>query len=178
MRRSRVMIIGAVDAGKSTLTHALLKRTEKASKTQALTFKDWIVDTPGEYTENPMFYKTIMVTMMEVTHVLFLQDATNPKTIFPPGFSSGIPKLCIGVVSKIDAPQANVERALRQLKSALVKGPIIQTSAKEGVGIAELEELIQCRSYEAMQQYVQNSAYPGLLFHPEPPLQNIKKDLK
>ncbi|MDQ0338734.1 ethanolamine utilization protein EutP [Caldalkalibacillus uzonensis] len=165
MPRKRAMMIGAVGSGKSTLTNALLERQEDAVKTQALHYQDWIVDTPGEYTENPMFYKTIMVTMLEVTHVLFLQDATNPKTIFPPGFSSGISKLAIGVVTKIDAPNANIERAVNQLKQALIRGPIILTSVKTNVGIDQLRDLIRCETYADMKAYVQSSEYEGLYFH-------------
>lgn len=81
-RKNRAMLIGSIGAGKSTLTNALLGREVEAVKTQALVYYDWIVDTPGEYTENPLFYKNIMATSLEVTHVLFLQDATRKKQFF------------------------------------------------------------------------------------------------
>src|SRR5690606_25624189 len=108
-RKNRAMLIGSIGAGKSTLTNALLGREVKAVKTQALVYYDWIVDTPGEYTENPLYYKNIMATSLEVTHVLFLQDATRNKTIFPPGFSTGMNKLPIGVVTKSDSEKADID---------------------------------------------------------------------
>lgn len=79
------MLIGAIGVGKSTLTNALLGKAVPAVKTQTLIYYDWIVDTPGEYTENPFFYKNIMATALEVTHVLYLLDATSGKMIFPLG---------------------------------------------------------------------------------------------
>ena len=79
-----------------------LVKSFQAVKTQTLVYYDWIVDTPGEYTENPFFYKNIMATALEVTHVFYLQDATNGKMIFPPGFSMGFSKLPIGVITKSD----------------------------------------------------------------------------
>lgn len=119
-RKNRAMFIGAIGAGKSTLINALLGRQVEALKTQSLTYYDWIVDTPGEYTENPMYYKSIMATALEVTHVIYLQDATNAKSIFPPGFATGIPKLPIGVVTKADAQDADVDRAIHQLAQVIL----------------------------------------------------------
>ena len=52
-KKNRAMLIGSVGAGKSTLTNALLGREVPAVKTQSLIYYDWIVDTPGEYSENP-----------------------------------------------------------------------------------------------------------------------------
>ncbi|HBJ02601.1 MAG TPA: ethanolamine utilization protein EutP, partial [Lysinibacillus sp.] len=71
--KNRVMIIGGVQAGKSTLMNTLLGKESSANKTQALVYEDWIVDTPGEYIENPMYYRNIMATSLEVTHVIYLQ---------------------------------------------------------------------------------------------------------
>ena len=47
---NRAMLIGSIGAGKSTLTNALLEDQQDAVKTQSLIYRDWIVDTPGEYT--------------------------------------------------------------------------------------------------------------------------------
>jgi ethanolamine utilization protein EutP len=163
--KHRVMLIGAIGAGKSTLTNALLGRKVAAVKTQSLTYYDWIVDTPGEYTENPMFYKSIMATVLEVTHVLFIQDATNSKTIFPPGFASGIPKIPIGVVTKVDDAGADVERAIRQIKLAMPRGPIVLSSAFHGQGIAEIREMVACRTHQEMKVRFQNISTKNVFFN-------------
>ncbi|WP_047150349.1 EutP/PduV family microcompartment system protein [Aneurinibacillus tyrosinisolvens] len=163
--RHRAMLIGAIGAGKSTLTNALLGRKVAAVKTQSLTYYDWIVDTPGEYVENPMFYKSIMATALEVTHVLFIQDATNPKTIFPPGFAGGIPKIPIGIVTKVDDAKADAQRAIRQLKLAMPQGPIVLSSALGGQGIEEIRELAACRSHEEMKMWILDSLSHNVFFN-------------
>jgi ethanolamine utilization protein EutP len=152
-KKNRAMLIGSIGAGKSTLTNALLGSKVPAVKTQALVYRDWLVDTPGEYTENPFFYKNIMATALEVTHVLYMQDATKLKTIFPPGFSTGITKLPIGVVTKCDSEKADIKEAVRQLKRVIPSGPIVMTSAFTGQGMQEIKDLVKCNTMEEMKYY-------------------------
>ncbi|MDQ0199492.1 EutP/PduV family microcompartment system protein [Neobacillus ginsengisoli] len=162
---NRAMLIGSIGAGKSTLTNALLGRNVEAVKTQSLHYYDWIVDTPGEYVENPYFYKSIMATVLEVTHVLFIQDATNRKITFPPSFSSGMPKLTIGVVTKADADHADIGHAISQLKRAIVQGPIVVTSSIKNDGIEELRELVTCSTYNEMKEFLELKKNSKLFYH-------------
>ncbi|MEL3971954.1 EutP/PduV family microcompartment system protein [Rossellomorea oryzaecorticis] len=164
MRKNRAMLIGSIGAGKSTLTNALLERNEKAVKTQSLNYSDWIVDTPGEYTENPFYYKNIMATSLEVSHVMYLQDATRKKMIFPPNFSTGINKLPIGVVTKSDSDKADVEEAVRQLKRVIPSGPIVITSSITGRGIQEIRNLVKCNSLIEMKEYVSTQTDGNIFF--------------
>ncbi|MCL6575820.1 EutP/PduV family microcompartment system protein [Kyrpidia sp.] len=138
----KVMIIGAVGSGKSTLADALLGGGAQVMKTQAIQYRDWIVDTPGEYMENPLYYRALMATALEVTDVLLIQDATRDRTVFPPGFATGLPKRAIGVVTKADHPQADTDRAKALLRLAMPFGPIVVTSAVTGEGLKELLELL------------------------------------
>lgn len=164
---NRAMIIGGIDAGKTTLTDALLDRDHKPRKvkTQSLTYDSWIVDTPGEYTENPLHYRNLMATSMEVTHVLYIQDATNNKSIFAPGFSSGINKLAIGVVTKADHEDADVDYAVELLKKAIVRGPIVIASAYTGQGLTEIVDLVQLNSMKEMEKYTVHSESQQIIFH-------------
>ncbi|ARI76312.1 EutP/PduV family microcompartment system protein [Halobacillus mangrovi] len=164
-KRNRAMMIGSIGAGKSTLTHALLGHEAKAMKTQSLNYEDWIVDTPGEYTENPMYYKNIMATSLEVTHVLFIQDATKKKMIFPPGFSTGLNKLPIGVVTKADDDQADLSRAVKQLRKVIPKGPIVITSAVDRKGLDSIKELVTCNSLQEMRDYVEEEGNEEVIFN-------------
>ncbi|MBU7317887.1 EutP/PduV family microcompartment system protein [Paenibacillus oleatilyticus] len=138
----KVMIIGAVGAGKSTLVKALMGEQEAAVKTQSLVFHDWLIDTPGEYSENPLYYRSLMATSHQAAAILLIQDATRERNYFPPGFAGGFPIPAIGAVTKIDHPKANSDRAVSLLRSSLPQGEILLTSAAGGEGIAELKELL------------------------------------
>ncbi|MYL55470.1 ethanolamine utilization protein EutP [Pontibacillus yanchengensis] len=164
MKQNRGMFIGSMEAGKSTLAQALLGYEPKALKTQSLTYKDWIVDTPGEYTENPMFYKNIMATSLEVTHVLFVQDATKKKVFFPPNFSTGLNKLPIGVVTKADHVEADISKAVNRLRTTIPKGPIVITSAVKGMGLKAIKDLVACNSMKEMEDYVESQEGDDTIF--------------
>lgn len=151
--KHRVMLMGPIGAGKTSLTNALLETKNSAIKTQALSYRDWIVDTPGEYMENPYYYKTIMATALEVTHLIFLFDATRSKITFPPGFSQGFTKLPIGVITKADHPKADIARAIRILRVALPTGPIVITSSVTGQGLEHIKGLVACATLAEMKEY-------------------------
>lgn len=161
---NKVMIIGAIGAGKSTLTKALLNQNLQAVKTQALHYEEWIVDTPGEYLENPLFYKNIIATSLEVTHLIYLQDATRQQSNFPPFFGTGMTKLPIGVVTKSDLPDANINQAVYWLKQVIGQAPIVITSSIKGIGIEHIRQLVQCDSIKEMRIYVEEKNDPLLFF--------------
>ena len=164
--KNKLMLIGAIDAGKTSLINALLGKDVKALKTQVLLYYDWIVDTPGEYTENPMFYHNIMATALEVTHIAYIQDATRTKSIFPPGFSTGFTKLPIALVTKCDHEAADLARATHLIKKTVYKGPLLYTSAIDRRGLHHLYALVQCNSLEAMRSYVEAQDDSHLIFIP------------
>ncbi|MBA2943536.1 50S ribosome-binding GTPase [Paenibacillus sp. CGMCC 1.16610] len=136
----KVMIIGAVGAGKSTLIKALFGESQPASKTQSLIYRDWVIDTPGEYSENPLYYRSLMATSHEAAAVLLVQDATRDRNYFPPGFEQGFAVPALGAVTKIDHPQADIDHAIELLRQALPEGEIFLTSAASNEGIAKLKD--------------------------------------
>ncbi|WP_307606806.1 EutP/PduV family microcompartment system protein [Paenibacillus sp. V4I9] len=136
----KVMLIGAVGAGKSTLIKALFGESEPAAKTQSLIYRDWIIDTPGEYSENPLYYRSLIATSHETAAVVLVQDAARNRSYFPPGFEQGFPVLTIGVVTKIDHPKADIDRAITLLRQSLPEGEIFLTSANSTKGIQRLKQ--------------------------------------
>ncbi|KIL39780.1 ethanolamine utilization protein EutP [Gordoniibacillus kamchatkensis] len=136
----KIMIIGAVGAGKSTLVRTLFGEPGPAAKTQSLTYREWLIDTPGEYSENPMYYRSLMATSHEAAGILLVQDATRGRSTFPPGFASGFPVPALGAVTKIDHPNADADKAVKLLRQSLPEGDIYLTSSLEGRGVAELKE--------------------------------------
>jgi ethanolamine utilization protein EutP len=138
----RVMIIGAVGSGKSSLIKALTEEGRQVMKTQSLVYHDWLIDTPGEYTENPLFYRSLMATSHQAVAVLLVHDATRDRTGFPPGFAGGFPIPSIGAVTKVDHPDAQSDRAIQLIRQALPGSDIVLTSSKSGEGIEALRILV------------------------------------
>lgn len=140
---SKIMIIGSVSAGKSTLLNAIFGNSEPARKTQSLEFRDWIIDTPGEYTENPMYYRTLMATAFEARLLLMVQDATRNRPYFPPGFSEGFPIPSIGIITKVDHPSADVKLAEQLLRQSFMQEEIWHVSALTLYNVELLKERLK-----------------------------------
>lgn len=141
----RIMIIGSVGAGKSTLMQALFREDQPARKTQSLEYRDWLIDTPGEYTENPMYYRSLMATSFEASMLMIVQDATAKHIALPHGFAGGFPIPAMGVITKADHPEANQERAESLLRVAMPEGEIWLTSSLTKHNIDPLRQrLLQC----------------------------------
>lgn len=143
----RIMLAGAVDAGKTTLMKALFSDgpvSMEKDKTQSMGYNTCAIDTPGEFTAIPWHKGALFATSLEADLVLFLQDATTGYIQFPPGFATGFPRRSVGVVTKIDAPGADVERAKEIIRSVCCSDAqnIFCVSAKTGEGIAELRTYI------------------------------------
>jgi ethanolamine utilization protein EutP len=92
--------------------------------------------------ENPFYYRALFATSLEADAVVFIQDATRNRSIFPPGFAAAFSKRTIGVVTKIDHPQADGERAKSFLKSLGLNGSIAVVSAFTGEGIEEIRKIL------------------------------------
>ncbi len=142
-REKRVMTIGAVDVGKSSLLLALKNSGMKATKTQAVNYTDTGVDIPGEYIENPQFYKHVIALAQEAACVILVQDATHKSCRFPPGFCSCIAVPVMGVITKVDRSDCDVEIARRLLKQSGLVKPIFETSAETGEGIQQLRQYLK-----------------------------------
>lgn len=143
MTRPRdIVLIGPIGAGKSTLLRALEGQDGAARKTQAISYTRLATDTPGEYLENPMYFRVLLPSAMEARWVLLVQDAAAARNHYPPGFGRGFPGRTVGVITKIDHPGADRERARRFLESLALTGPILEVSALTGEGLTELRAML------------------------------------
>lgn len=138
--RDRCLLVGAVGAGKTTLMHVLNGDTDPARKTQTAEYAGACIDTPGEYAEISGFRSRLMALAAEAGVMLVLQEATQPRSCFPPGFVRTFPSPAIGLVTKIDLPGADVGRAIALLRDAGVEGEIHPVSATLGTGMAALRQ--------------------------------------
>ena len=115
----KTMLIGRTGCGRTTLTQKLMNEEVKYKKTQSVTYKSKIIDTPGEYVENKMYYKSLLVLSADAKLIVLVQSATGGATLFPPKFSTMFPrKEVIGVITKTDLENANVERSRKFLVEA------------------------------------------------------------
>ena len=112
----KVMLLGKVGCGKTTLTQRLNKQDVVYAKTQAVSYENNIIDTPGEYIENKFYYKALTVTANDVDIIAFVQSALDEETFFPPKFSTMFTgKIIIGIITKKDLQLdcSNAESFLR-----------------------------------------------------------------
>jgi len=139
----RIMVVGAIKSGKTSMLMAINGESGKASKTQTINYKFFTIDTPGEYMENPSMYRALMSTSLEARCIMFTQDSTSSKSVFPPGFARAFNCMSIGIITKIDHPQSNIKRAVEILTKLGLKGTIFKVSAFTGEGIEELKQFIK-----------------------------------
>ena len=133
----KIILIGRVAAGKTTLTQALRGEEIHYYKTQYLNYLDTVIDTPGEYTELRQTSGALALYAYEADVVGLVLSANEPYSIFSPCLTSMVNRETIGIVTGIDKPDANVERVTRWLQLAGCK-KIFPVSSITGEGIKEL----------------------------------------
>lgn len=138
----KLMLIGRVAAGKTTLTQALRGEEIKYYKTQYVYHHDTVIDTPGEYTERRETSGALALYAYEADIVGLVLSANEPYSIFSPCLTSMVNREVIGIISGIDKPDANVERVTRWLKLAGCK-KIFPVCAITGEGLRELIEYLE-----------------------------------
>ena len=141
----KIMLIGRVGCGKTTLCQRLFQKELQYQKTQSIELVGGTaIDTPGEYVENRAFYRALVVSGVEADVILLLQDSTDSECRFAPGIQAMFQKPMVGVVTKIDQCRnpAEVERAETFLKLAGV-GSIVHISSVTGEGIEELRRHLE-----------------------------------
>ncbi len=142
MQVKKIMLVGGSGSGKTTLIQSLLGEKMEYSKTQALDFYDYILDTPGEYLENRRHYKSLLVSSAEYEIIGLVQDSTSIRSLYPPQFASMFSnKEVIGIVTKVDAEDSDIESAKEFLEYAGVE-EIIITSAFEKKGLDRIKKIL------------------------------------
>ena len=137
----KIIFIGRSEAGKTTLTQALKGEHITYQKTQYVNNYDVIIDTPGEYAETKTLGGALAVYSYEADVVGLLLSATEPYSLYPPNITTLCNREVIGIITKIDHPQANVHQAEEWLRLAGCE-KISHVSAYTGDGIPELLEFL------------------------------------
>ena len=137
----RVLLIGENGVGKTALIEALSGQRPATRRPMALEFCGPFINTPGEFLENRRFYPAIITTSADCDMVLMVQDATRISSLFPPQFATLFTRRVLGVVSRAEAPENQVERAKRFLQNAGAK-EIVCWNTETGEGLEVLKSLI------------------------------------
>lgn len=139
VEKKKIILIGRSTAGKTTLCQRINHEELRYHKTQTVQIINRnMIDTPGEYLERRGFRGALMVSSTEADVIVFVQDATENGSMFPPQFYTMFAKPCVGVVTKCDiASVKQMEDAEGFLKAAGA-GRIYRTSSVTGEGVEEL----------------------------------------
>lgn len=133
----KIILIGRSECGKTTLRQALKGNTIQYHKTQFINNYDVVIDTPGEYAENHKLGWALVLYSFECDEVALVVSATEPYSLYPPNIAPLATRPVFGVITKIDAPDANVERAHRWLELTGCKD-IFKVSSFTGDGVWEI----------------------------------------
>lgn len=138
------ILVGEVGCGKTALMKALLQHHDEVRKTQAAVYHPHnVIDTPGEFSVRPSYYGALLATVVEVDTVIYLQPANSERFSLPAGLLQVYPdKRVIGVISKADLPDANLDRARRILQENAIAEPYFVTSAMTDDGVDQLRSYL------------------------------------
>lgn len=137
-------VIGEVDAGKSALITRLVNPEGNQRKTQApIYYPGSVIDTPGEYVDNRAWNGPLLSTISTVNTIVYLQPANAQHFSAPSGLLRVYPnKKLIGVISKVDIDDANIERAEKLLETNGIQGPYFYTSIHDDNSINKLRTFL------------------------------------
>ena len=133
----RLILIGKSGSGKTTLTRRLKNLPEEYHKTQYIDYGDFIIDTPGEYSENASLASALALYSYEADVVGLVISADEWFSLFPPNITCLVNRDVVGIITKTDKTEANTNRVKGWLKESGCK-KIFEISSKTGDGIDEL----------------------------------------
>lgn len=133
----KMVLMGRSECGKTTLKQALKGKKIQYEKTQAVNYFDVIIDTPGEYAQVSDLARALALYSYEADFVALLIGATEPYSLYPPNCAAVCTRPVIGIITQIDAPDANVPQAMEWLRLTGAK-PIFPVSSWTGEGLWDL----------------------------------------
>ncbi|HQI41275.1 MAG: hypothetical protein B6D44_10925 [Ignavibacteriales bacterium UTCHB2] len=138
------ILIGGVGVGKTSLFNMLLGIEDEAMKTQALVYhNEKTVDTPGEYFDSPRLYSAIIQTMSDIDTIIYVHPANSTERKLPHGlFQIYNSKRLVGVISKTDLPDADVDAVEEILRDFGIDGEIFKVSIYSESSIDKLREFL------------------------------------
>lgn len=138
----KVILVGTVACGKTTLCQRLNGMECSYKKTQALEVINHTIDTPGEYLEQRSFLRALIVSSVEADMVLFVLDPTQERYMFSPGQASSFPLPVAGVITKRELATPKQLEQAKELLELAGAYPVFAVSSFTGEGIQELLDFL------------------------------------
>ena len=133
----KIILIGRSGAGKTTLTQALKGEEIKYHKTQYVNYFECIIETPGEYAQTHELGYALALYSYEADVVGLLLSATEPYSLYPPNITCMVNREVVGIVTQINEPKADPERAARWLRLSGCK-KIFYVDSTVGTGVPDI----------------------------------------
>ena len=137
----KLFLCGRTEAGKTTLTQALKGEKVHYHKTQYVKTWDITIDTPGEYAETKQLAHALGCFSFDSDVVGLLCSADEPYNLFDPAIIGVVNRPMIGIITKIDTPNANVPMVRRWLEEAGCER-IFTVNNLTGEGVDELRDYL------------------------------------
>ncbi len=141
MKRSiRFALVGPVEAGKSTLFHALNGECGEVRKTQAVEYDaQGCIDTPGEFFSHPRLFSALINSISECDLLVYVHPANDLECRLPPGLLEIHANRRIAVViSKIDRPDAQPDSVEEVLREHGFVGDILRVCSLQPESVAQV----------------------------------------
>lgn len=103
-----MFLMGRSEAGKTSLVQALRGETLHYAKTQYTNTDEQVIDSPGEYSETKNCGHALACFSFEADVIAILMAADEPFTLFNPACQSFFNRPLVGIITKINAPHANL----------------------------------------------------------------------
>lgn len=136
----KIILIGRSGVGKTTLKQALRNEKIEYKKTQYVDWRDYIIDTPGEYVENRNLSSALGLYAYEADVVGLLLSADDWFSVYSPNMVGLVNRDVVGIVTKTDlAPPRKAEEWL--VLAGCKK--IFRVNSLTGEGVGELAEYLK-----------------------------------
>lgn len=138
----KIILVGTVSCGKTTLCQRLNGLKQDYKKTQALEVVNQTIDTPGEYLEHRSYLRNLMVTATGTELVLFLIDPLQERYMYSPGQAAAFMLPVAGVVTKASLATPEQLAHARELLELAGADPVFTVDSVDGTGMDELVEFL------------------------------------
>lgn len=137
----KIMLVGRVGCGKTTLTQAMQGKRIYYHKTQYINHYAQVIDTPGEYAQTKTLARGLALYSYEADVIGLLLSARETQSLYPPNLTGSVNREVIGIITQIDHHEADLPQAETWLRLTGCD-KVFGVSALTGEGLADLLEYL------------------------------------